>query len=375
MKGIYVILFILVLFSNSFEFDNKLSTLSDYSLLLHKVRKDVVNEALLNLPKRESTILLKMCLDMSKIKEEYSLNDSESAYLVYKWIADNIEYDCTDPKLNYESPSTVFIEGKSGSFGIAALFKNMCIFMKIKSDIISGLTKQKVNSEEIINEVENYWNYILIDGNYYLIDIPMGAGECFDNYFEKFYSDLFFATKPEYFIRYHFPEDNKWQLLSKEITNKEFTSMAYLYRDFYIEGFRTIEPDTNILSINEDSKMTITYDESITDPNLICIIVNTKDGRTEEILHKDLTTSKGMIEINLNTIEENAIFFMIAKVYPNDSSKKTNILGFLRINFSKNMNVFSKKFFLKKKNYYSKNIIPKDNSIIRNIINYKKEDC
>ena len=367
MKGIYVILIISVLFPNSLEFDNKLSTLSHYSLLLHKVRKDVVNKALLNLPKRESTILLKMCLDMSKIKEEYSLNDSESAYLVYKWIADNIEYDCTDPKLNYESPSAVFIGGKSGSFGIAALFKNMCTFMKIKSDIISGLTKQKVNSEEIINEVENYWNYILIDGNYYLIDIPMGAGECYDNYFDKFYSDLFFATKPEYFIRYHFPEDNKWQLLSKEITNKEFTSMAYLYRDFYIEGFRTIEPDTNILSINEDSKMTITYDESITDPNLICIIVNTKDGRTEEILHKDLTTSKGMIEINLNTIEENAIFFMIAKVYPNDSSKKTNILGFLRINFSKNMNAFSKKFFLKKKNYYSKNTIPKDNSFIRNI--------
>ena len=348
MKGIYVILIISVLFSNSFEFDN-LSTLSDYSLLLHKVRKDVVNKALLNLPKRESSILLKMCLEMSKIKEEYSLNDPESAYLVYKWIADNIKYDCTDPKLNYESPSTVFIAGKSGSFGIAALFKNMCTFMKIESDIISGITKVKVDNEEMINEVENYWNYILIDGNYYLIDIPMGAGECYGNSFDKFYSDIFFATKPEFFIHYHFPEDNKWQLLSKEITNKEFTSMVYLYRDFYIEGFRTIEPDTNILSINEDSKITITYDESIIDPNLVCIIVKSENGRIDETIHKDLTTSKGMIEINLKTIDENAFLIIIGKIYPNDSYKKT-ILGFLRINSSKNMNIFSKKRFLRKKN-------------------------
>ena len=54
MKGIYIILIISILFSNSLEFDNKISTASyssDYSLLLDKVRKDVIDDILLNLPK------------------------------------------------------------------------------------------------------------------------------------------------------------------------------------------------------------------------------------------------------------------------------------------------------------------------------------
>ena len=309
MKGIYVILFILVLFSNSFEFDNKLSTLSDYSLLLHKVRKDVVNEALLNLPKRESTIYLKMCLDMSKIKEEYSLNDSESAYLVYKWIPDNIEYDCLNPKLN-ESPSTVFNEGKSGSIGIAALFKNMCTFMEIESNTISGRTKMKFNNiEQPIDELENDWNYIFIDDNYYLIDVPMGAGDCVDDHFDKEYSNFFFGTKPEIFIPWHFPEDSKWQLLSKTITAKEFTSMIYLESNFYIFGFKEVEPDSFNITVKEDTKIILTFDELSIDFDIDYCLLKFENEDYDSFCSKNFTISKGIIEIQLGSIDKNYIFF------------------------------------------------------------------
>ena len=266
MKGIYIILIISILFLNSLEFDNKIlneSYSSDYSLLVDKVRKDAIDDILLNLPKRESTDLLKMLIEMSKIKEKFYLNDPESAYLVYKWIALNIEVDCINPKLNYESPSTVFNAGKSGSMGIAALFKNMCSFMKVESNIISGHTKIKVSSieeGELIKEIENDWNSILIDDNYYLIDTTMGAGECFTDYFEKTFSDLYFGTKPEIFIRWHFPEDNKWQLLSEPYTFEKFESMALLYPYFYL-FFKTISPDTNQLI--GSGEIILTSDKSI----------------------------------------------------------------------------------------------------------------
>ena len=38
-------------------------------------------------------------------------------------------------------------------------------------------------------------------------------------------SDLFFATNPEIFINYHFPNDIKWQLLYQTITMEKFESI------------------------------------------------------------------------------------------------------------------------------------------------------
>ena len=64
--------------------------------------------------------------------------------------------------------------------------------MKIESNTISKCTKMKFNSiEQPIDELENDQNYILIDDNYYLIDVPMGACDCVDDYFLKDYSNFF----------------------------------------------------------------------------------------------------------------------------------------------------------------------------------------
>ena len=378
MKGIYIILIISILFLNSLEFDNKISNesySSDYSLLVDKVRKDAIDDILLNLPKRESTDLLKMLIEMSKIKEKFYLNDPESAYLVYKWIALNIEVDCINPKLNYESPSTVFNAGKSGSMGIAALFKNMCSFMKVESNIISGHTKIKVASieeGEIIKEIENDWNSILIDDNYYLIDTTMGAGECFTDYFEKTFSDLYFGTKPEIFIRWHFPEDNKWQLLSENITTKEFSSMAYLTSDFYKEGFKNIEPDSFNMTIKEDSKIILTYDESITNLSLYYVIIKLENGEYSGSIYNDLTISKGKVEIKLDLLDKDSALLGILNQI---SERKVSIIAALNINFPKNENTLSKRFFLGKKKNHIRNNKPINYSFIKNnIFNYKRKD-
>ena len=146
-----------------------------FSKLIDKVRKDVVNKALLMLPKRETLDILKMCLQMSSFKSSYSLNDAESAYLVYKWIAQNIEYDKDDQKQGNSSTAiaTVYKTGKGGHIGITGLFKIMCGHLKIKADRILGLTKGTSFSGMITKIIpkEYSWNYILIDKEYYLIDI------------------------------------------------------------------------------------------------------------------------------------------------------------------------------------------------------------
>ena len=84
-----------------------------------------------------------MCLEMSKFKSTYTLNEAESAYLAYKWISQNIEYDYDDEKQRNSTKeiAKVYKTGKGGVIGITGLYKTMCDRPKIKADTILGLTK------------------------------------------------------------------------------------------------------------------------------------------------------------------------------------------------------------------------------------------
>ena len=234
-----------------------------FSKLIDQVRKDVVNKALLKLPKRETLDILKMCLKMSSFKSSYSLNDAESAYLVYKWISQNIEHDKNNEKQGNNSTAiaTVYKAGKGGVSGITGLFKTMCDRLKIKADTILGLTKGTSSSGLIMKIVtkEYSWNYIFINNKYYLIDVVMSI-DFGKN--KKRDSDFYFGMDPEASIRLHFPNVNKWQLLPKNVTKNEFKSMAFLEEGFYSIGLKTISPDIQSLGDDKSIRIKLTSDKS-----------------------------------------------------------------------------------------------------------------
>jgi len=117
----------------------------------------------------------------------------------------------------------------------------------IEAGIISGYAKF---SKRIENDRE--WNYIKLNNTYYLIDVSYK--DWFRNkeeiyiYYDYLY--VYFGTKPEIFIRSHFPKETKWQLLNEanSISFKQFLSMVYLKEGFYIDGFKTISPDSYLIS-------------------------------------------------------------------------------------------------------------------------------
>ena len=85
----------------------------------------------------------------------------------------------------------------------------------VKGDTILGLTK--TFSEDYPSKIitqEYAWNYILIDNEYYLIDVVKAISFEKNTYSHKRGSDFYFGMNPEASIRLHFPNDNKWQLLS-----------------------------------------------------------------------------------------------------------------------------------------------------------------
>ena len=183
-----------------------------FATLLDEVRKEVVDKALLNLPKRGSIDILKMALAMSNAKEDYLMTDVESAYFAYKWITQNIELDCLGKVFGNSStlPTTTYKDGKGGEIGIIELFNMICSFLDIEANTILGVKKdwsEDYNSSNLFKYDEYAWNYISIDNKYYLLDVISAGGLCTDSGFYKIQSDDYFGTNPELTIRHLFPND------------------------------------------------------------------------------------------------------------------------------------------------------------------------
>ena len=237
-----------------------------FTTLLDEVRKEVVEKALLNLPKRESIDILKMALAMSSAKEDYSMTDVESAYFAYKWISQNIELDCLGKESGDSStlPTTTYKDGKGGEIGITELFNMICGFLNIESNTILGVKKDYSDSyttdDDLFITFEYAWNYISIDNKYYLLDVISGSGLCgYDSKFHKIPKDEYFGMEPEFSIRYLFPNNKEWQLLSKTITEEQFKSQAILDYGFF-KYFNNISPDVE--TIKEQTKVKFSFKDS-----------------------------------------------------------------------------------------------------------------
>ena len=210
------------------------------SKLISMVRTEIIDKSLQDLPRRKEVEFLQMISKMINARKEYSLNEAESAYLVFKWISENIKFNYYDEDL--DDPINAYNSGKGTPKSLCSLFNN------IQSD-------------------RNYtWNYVEIQGEYYLLDVSIVSDTEFrDSHAEFIY--LYFGTEPEIFIRQHFPKENKWQLLSEPYTLEKFESMALLTPFFYLLGFKTISPDTS--KIIGDGKIILTSDKLITKVDLV----------------------------------------------------------------------------------------------------------
>ena len=233
-----------------------LSSLNNYTNPLDKVRKEKVYKALKSLPKREAIDELKMALTMKNAKQEYSLTEAESVYLIYKWITENIKFDLSFIKRDDETSS--YNNGSGSYYGISHIFITMCKFLGLKAKYIEGygLKRHYINSEKILAKYDYGWNSVIIDNKYYLVDsMTFGNFSPFGNYIEDI--DIFFCTYPEFFVRTHFPLDNKWQLLRETIDLETFLSQVTLFYFFFKYGFKSIKPDKAFLNVTNTLKIVL----------------------------------------------------------------------------------------------------------------------
>lgn len=166
-------------------------------------------------------------------------NDNEKARAIYRWITDNIRYDCKayhDPLKRTDDYEEVLKKRKAVCSGYASLYKVLCDFAGLDCEIVNGYARfsyQRIGEERI--EDNHAWNAVKIDGKWQLVDVTWGSGYTDERVrkFTKKYSEQYFLTDPRQFVLTHFPADKKWQLLDRPVSKRKFRSFPFVYEGYY----------------------------------------------------------------------------------------------------------------------------------------------
>ena len=184
--------------------------------------------------------------DLSNFVSNNISDKKEIAKFYYYWISLNISYDFekrdkfktiepTDEELNNSvNPYLIFDEKKAICIGYSNLFKLFMDSSKIECKIISGHAKTLENltlEPELDENFRHAWNSIKINNSWLLIDTTWAQQ------FEKNISDYYFNTKPERLILSHYPEEEKWQLLTKPVSINHFNKQPYVHSLYFNTGF------------------------------------------------------------------------------------------------------------------------------------------
>ena len=241
------------------------------NLLLKDIDHSKIDKILKKAPKRKKKKikLEKLITNLRKHIKKLSL--IERAWLIYKWITENIEYDLEGLNAySYDiSEEATIKRGKSNSSGYAKLYKKLSDNLELTTERIEGFSKgYNFNFDETIENIEESekhdWNAVQIENEWFLIDTTWGSGYIKDEKFIKQYNPYYFFTPPQEFVRGHLPFESKWQLLpkSKRVCHQNFMAFAPLKKDFYIFGFNAIEPDFTFFNAKEKGKITLYFEKN-----------------------------------------------------------------------------------------------------------------
>jgi hypothetical protein len=184
----------------------------DFVSPIKNVRKVIVNKALKSLPARTSVKKDDMKYQMKLAKNKFSLSPVETAYMLYKWEAENIAYDCYNyyhntKNLDYTEDGA-YTKGKGVCNSYSKIFESFGKYLGLEVAFIVGYTKGASYVQGKIPQSTNHaWNAVKIGTSYYLLDATWGSGSCNGDKFSKKLRDSYFCANPYGFIRSHLPPE------------------------------------------------------------------------------------------------------------------------------------------------------------------------
>lgn len=204
-----------------------------------------------------------------KITTPYQSN-KEKVSAIFSWITENISYKVND---RFNRQKNAFIEEDDDGEGLkplnervaesvlkrkvavcdgySRLFKTLCDYAGIQSEIITGYARTSGGIGKKFRSNHN-WNAVYIDSAWFLVDATWASG--FTNFsgdqFIKQYDPYYFLTPPQHFIRDHYPEDIRWTLMKSPSTPKDFYFSPFKHTAFVKFRIQSFSPASGILQAN-----------------------------------------------------------------------------------------------------------------------------
>ena len=133
--------------------------------------------------------------------------------------------------------------------GYARLFTTLCENAGIRSVVIMGYAKTVTNRPVRRFAVNHYWNAVMINEKWHLLDATWASGYISVNgeEFIRDYDEKYFLSAPEIFIQDHYPDDARWTLLPDSNIPPEFHRSPFKQKSFVKYQFKSFYPAVGII--------------------------------------------------------------------------------------------------------------------------------
>ena len=236
--------------------------------MLRNVRVEYIEKICEQIPPRNKLTMSTLQQYLKAYADQTKLNEVERAYLVYYWVAHNIDYDFKNWLKGREtksSPDDVLKSGQSVCGGYSNLFQSLITPLGIQCVNIDCFAKGfgiQVG-ESIPDKTNHQHNAIQLNGAWYLVDSTWGAGSVVNNTYKKDFNNYNFCCDPKEFALTHFPTDPQWQLLEEPITKEAFSVFPFLDKRFFQLGFKSMNPFACAVTTEQILDVVFYYDPDL----------------------------------------------------------------------------------------------------------------
>ncbi|TNE73717.1 hypothetical protein EP331_03475 [bacterium] len=205
-------------------------------------------------------------------------NDDEKAYVIYSWIAKNVQYDVRAYRRGIRSnrDENVLKYRLAVCEGYASLFDLMAKKAGLKTKIVTGRARGSSDSKSFIPHA---WNAVQTNGKWHLIDATWGSGSLVkgESQFQPEFDRHYFYIEPSVLIASHLPDEDSWQLLDKPVTEADVSSMIQGSSDYYKWQIKPLSHLKNEFDSQGFEKISIKV------PNSIYVISQLENARKQEL--------------------------------------------------------------------------------------------
>jgi transglutaminase/protease-like cytokinesis protein 3 len=212
-----------------------------------------------------------------KITSPYK-TDLQKVRAIVQWIAENISYNVRPYYSNQQTPFFLYYNEPDDTSalkslservaegvlmrrvafcdGYSRLFKTLCDYAGIKSEVILGYAKTGMERGNKFRS-NHTWNAVYIDSAWKLLDVTWASGYAtFGGDYVPHYNEYYFLTPPQDFVRDHYPEDLQWTLLSSPPVLKEFNYTPFKSQAFVRHKIVSYKPQNGIIEASVGDTLT-----------------------------------------------------------------------------------------------------------------------